>query len=109
MSGWLIGLFPYLEDNEKNQYCWNSKTWRDVTGFGLSETSFSYKINKVSFKFKYGIAGPVVDMLFVGGFISVNKDPVDYALTPKFGYCVVEKDKVQKSRKQILNELYNNR
>jgi hypothetical protein len=47
-------------------------------------------------------------MLFVEGFISVDLDPVDYAITPKFGYSIIEKDKVMERNDALtLNEYIN--
>ncbi len=92
-----------------NPYCWDGKTWRDVTDYGLSETSISFELSKVSFNFKYGSEGPAMDMLVVGGFISVDLDPVDYALTPKFGYSIIEKDKVMRRRNEMTYEEYMNK
>ena len=87
LSGWAIGLFPYLKSGEKNYYVWE-KSWRDAYnstnfGEGLTTTRFPIAINKVPFKWLY--LHQEFDMLFLGGLFSVRYDLNDYSLTPVFG------------------------
>ncbi len=64
---------------------------------GLSETAFDYVLNEVPFTFIFGDTDDKIDMLFIGGLVGVSVDE-DYALTPKFGYGVVENKKIPKNR-----------
>ena len=98
MNGWAIGLFPYLKFGEKNYYVWE-KTWRDAYnstsfGSGLTTSRFPIAINKVPFKWTY--LGQEVDMVFLGGLLSVHYDLNDFSLTPSFGYAITE-DKIQEA------------
>lgn len=98
LNGWAIGLFPYLKFGEKNYYVWE-KTWRDAYnstsfGSGLTTSRFPIAINKVPFKWTY--LNQEVDMIFLGGLLSVRYDLNDFSLTPVFGYAITE-DKIQAS------------
>jgi hypothetical protein len=91
LSGWLIGLFPYLKDDKKNPYVSMQKTWKDslqnkMFG-GLTTKSFSYHMNQVPFKWKYHTEE--IDMLFVGGLIGVLGQK-DNSLVPLFAYSITE-------------------
>jgi hypothetical protein len=103
ISGWMLGLFPYLDKNEKNRYVWDSD-WRSSLpkegdfgfGDGLTTSSFMYHMNQVPFIWNY--YGTEVKMLFVGGLVGTVYDQKDKSLTPTFGYAITE-DKVEPGEK----------
>ena len=100
LTGWLIALFPYLENNQKNQYVWQ-KTWQDSIEnagpfTGLTTSSFIYHMNQVPFIWNY--FGNEVKTLFIGGMLGVQYEKDD-SLTPIFGYGVTE-DKVKLNEKE---------
>ncbi|CAF0814897.1 unnamed protein product [Brachionus calyciflorus] len=88
ISGWILALFPYLDNQRKNGYAWET-SWRDVKGFfaGITTKSFDYHMNQVPFKWNY--LGQEIDMLFIGGLIGVVVQK-DQALKPVFGYSVAK-------------------
>ena len=81
ISGWIVGLFPYVRNNKKN-------TWKDpFQNYYLTTSDFSNPMNKVPFKWNYH--DNVVNMLFVGGLIGVLAQK-DNSLLPLFAYSIIE-------------------
>lgn len=95
----MIHLFPFLKDGEKNYYCWNGNSWRNVEGCfgGLTTNKFTYHMNQVPYIWNY--YETEYNMLFVGGLVGVNVSKTDSALTPVFGYAVMD-DKKEISDKE---------
>jgi len=89
ISGWVTGLFPYLDEGMVNPYNDGKQTWRDIEGMfsGLTTSQFYYHMNQVPFVWNYH--GDEIKMLFVGGLIGVTIGS-DKELTPTFGYSIVE-------------------
>lgn len=89
ITGWIIGLFPYLINELENMYIFDKNlTWRNSTSddvFGYSTSSFPYHLNQVPFVWEY--KDYEINMLFVGGLVGVKKSK-DQTLTPVFGYGV---------------------
>jgi hypothetical protein len=96
ITGWLITLFPYLSSGgkfEKNEYCWNGKSWKDSMGEnGVYTSSFVYNLNAVPFIFKDVRSNTTTKMRFVGGLTGVSVNKLNNALKPVFGYGVLELD-----------------
>ena len=86
-------MFPYLDDNVKNPYITEEKTWRNSAEShfdGLTTNDFKYHMNKVPFVWNY--LGTEIEMLFVAGLVGVNVEK-DGTLLPVFGYAITE-DKI---------------
>ena len=94
ITGWVMGLFPYLSKGNKNRYIWGG-SWRDASKgdcfSGLTTSCFDYHMNQVPFTWNY--FEQEIKMLFVGGLIGLVYEK-DNSLTPVFGYAVTE-DKVK--------------
>ena len=93
ISGWIIHLFPFLDEGRKNYYCWKGNSWKNIEmcDEGLKTFDFSYHMNQVPFTWNYH--GTEINMLFAGGLVGVNVNETDSALTPVFGYGVMEDKK----------------
>lgn len=103
LTGWLISFFPYINGPsirfgkvlntkfDKNPYCWDGNSWKDAMGEGgMDLPNFKYKTNTVPFTFKYFGSTKKYDMSFLGGLIGVSVDSGDHALTPTFGYAIIQ-------------------
>ena len=86
----MVSLFPYLDNQEKNPFCWEGKSWSNAREIfrGLHTRDFKYHMNQVPFI--WNCYGNEVEMLFIGGLVGVKVDKSDFALTPVFGYAVTE-------------------
>lgn len=51
ISGWIIALFPYLKNNEKNEYIFGEKNW-NVIRHDIKTDSFDYHMNHAPFILK---------------------------------------------------------
>lgn len=55
ITGWIIHLFPYLDQGGKNSHCWNGNSWRNIQGNyqGMKTNQFRYHMNQVPFTWNY--------------------------------------------------------
>mgnify|MGYP002783798287 CR=1 FL=1 len=91
ISGWAISFFPYLNENYKNTYVWDTK-WEDINRseyfmMGLHTSNFRSKLNTVPFEWAYH--GTKFDMKFVGGLFGTYYNKTDKSVKPVFGYSVI--------------------
>lgn len=100
ITGWILGLFPYLSKQEKNVYVWK-QSWRYSVNKkepnndeqhcfddGLTAKAFTYTLNQCPFKWMH--LDQQYDMLLIGGLLSVLYDDRDQSITPIFGHAVIE-------------------
>ncbi len=108
VTGWIADLFPYLNDSperrrnhifEFERQDWAVPVEKGVkTGFGLGEPGSEKGVGKESFP--SGLASVPVNLSFlngstnkidlVAGFLAVEQDPEDLALSPVIGWSVAE-------------------
>lgn len=100
ITGWILGLFPYLSRHEKNVYVWK-QSWRYSVNKrvenndeqhcfddGLTAKAFIYQLNQCPFKWHH--LDSQSDMLLIGGLLSVLYEERDNSITPIFGHAVIE-------------------
>ena len=108
VTGWIADLFPYLNDSperrrnhifEFERQDWAVPVEKGVkTGFGLGEPGSEKGVGKESFP--SGLASVPVNLSFlngstnkidlVAGFLAVEQDPEDLALSPVIGWSAAE-------------------
>lgn len=103
-TGWITDLFPYLEDasgrRRNHVFEYQRRGWALPGGtegadfdpwntIGVSLESFPSGLSSVPVKVNFpNGSSQVVD--FVAGFLAVNQDSADLALSPLIGWCVAE-------------------
>lgn len=107
LTGWILVLFPYLKEFSRkgerlarNPYLarWekalrkaeSASDWRARTGDGPSLGAVPSAISSAPVKFTDVRDGSVRMLRFVAGFFGVRQDPSTLALSPDFGWAIVE-------------------
>ncbi|XP_070532206.1 uncharacterized protein [Ptychodera flava] len=90
ITGWIITLFPYLQNYGSfahNQYL-NKWSEGERFFFGATTKDFPSGLSKVPFQWLYHFQQ--FEMQFIGGFMAVSQDHETLALRPELGWAVVE-------------------
>lgn len=107
LTGWILVLFPYLKEFSRtgeriapNPYLsrWekalrkaeSASDWRSRTGDGPSIGALPSTISSAPVKFTDVRDGAEHALRFVAGFFGVAQDPSTLALSPEFGWAIVE-------------------
>jgi hypothetical protein len=105
VTGWIADLFPYLGDapTRRHNHVLQSvrQNWAIPIEQGIKSQPFDPGAEKGASGFPSGLSsvpvqlsdtrGRVEDIDLVGGFLAVEQDPQDLALSPVIGWCVTER------------------
>ncbi|XP_070532289.1 uncharacterized protein [Ptychodera flava] len=91
ITGWIITLFPYLQNHgsfAQNEYLdhWSA----GGIFYAVTTDCFPSGLSKAPFVWEY--FAQKFDMQFIGGFMAVSQDNETLALRPELGWAVVEYD-----------------
>ncbi|XP_070532233.1 uncharacterized protein [Ptychodera flava] len=90
ITGWIITLFPYLQDYRSFAHNQNLNKWtaRGMFFFGARTEEFPSGLSKAPFQWLYH--QQQFEMQFIGGFMAVSQDHETLALRPELGWAVAE-------------------
>ena len=107
ITGWITDLFPYLVDpphgRRSHVFQWERKNWIPAglesetprprlasnDRYGVGTRSFPSGLSSVPFDLKFPDSS-IRKLDLVAGFLGVEQDTEDFALSPVIGWCVAE-------------------
>lgn len=90
ITGYIINFFPYLLNNSDGKY-----TRKNEFSSNLTSDAFPASLCNVPFKWEY--YEKIYSMNFIAGFVGLFQDKKTFAISPKIGWAVVDKN-AQKDR-----------
>lgn len=95
VTGWIADLFPYLGDSphrRRNHVFQHDRVdWAIPAGSGVTTGSFPSGLSSVPVKLTIPARRAEVDIDLVAGFLAIEQNPDDLALSPVIGWSVTER------------------